>query len=173
MSTADLIDLVRVSPIFNSFFHFTDGRNIAEISSVGLLSMRELQRRQAATVTGGNEWSLDADRARGLDSYVHLCMRNRHPMEYVASNEGRIQDVRWLKIDPVVLTLPGVMMTLVVSNQAGSELMHPDAAIPQLDLEVLYTKTDWKTDPIKERLRIASKYEILVPDHVPLRYITF
>jgi hypothetical protein len=42
-----------------------------------------------------------------------------------------------------------------------------------MDLEVLYGYTDWKDPAIQARLRTVERYEILVPDHVPLRYITF
>jgi len=40
-----------------------------------------------------------------------------------------------------------------------------------IDFEILYTRTDWKNPAIKARLDQAEKYELLVPQVIPLTYI--
>src|SRR3954470_14809416 len=66
------------------FYHFTDTRNIASIKSQGgLFSLRQLRQRGILpTAPGGNQWSHEADERLGLDSYVHLCFLDQHPMEW-------------------------------------------------------------------------------------------
>lgn len=154
-------------------FHFTDGRNLPSIKKHGLLSLRELRSRKIEIeAPGGNEWSQESATKRGLDQFVNLSFRDGHPMEYLASKEGRIADVRHLKIRPEVLILPGVRFTADVSNKAGVPLLTWDEAQDELDWEVLYTRTDWKDPVVQARLRKASKYEILIPKSAPLSMIT-
>ncbi|OUE39109.1 hypothetical protein BZY95_17175 [Billgrantia desiderata SP1] len=75
-------------------YHFTDTRNLPSIREQGgLLRLAEMKRRSVnGAVFGGNQWSHDADVARGLDGYVHLCFLSEHPMEWCAKNDGRILD---------------------------------------------------------------------------------
>ena len=40
-----------------------------------------------------------------------------------------------------------------------------------IDYAVLYTRTDWSDPEIQARLQAAEKAEILVPDHVPMKYL--
>ncbi|MDE0412180.1 MAG: hypothetical protein OXI37_08215 [Gammaproteobacteria bacterium] len=44
-------------------------------------------------------------------------------------------------------------------------------AIPQLDTEVLYSRTDWSNPEIQNRLQAAEKLEVLVPNAVPRELI--
>jgi hypothetical protein len=154
-----------------SFYHFTDDRNLASIRDHGILSMRELGRRGIVPITGGNQWSLDADRRSGMDEYAHLCFLRQHPMEWSARQDGRIERSRFLRIDPDVLTLPGVMITDQVSNKSGAVPKPANDMIPSLDFKVMYTRTDWKDPQIKERRQRAKLYEILVPTRVPPAFI--
>lgn len=116
---------------------------------------------------GGNQLSLDEDRRTGMDGYVHLCMTTSHPMAYVARQDGRIKDIVWIKVNPHVIKLPGVMLTDVVSNSAACKPF-PATEIDRLDLEVLYTRTDWRDPAVHARLKLAEKYEVLVPNHIHL-----
>lgn len=135
--------------------------------------MREQQQQQrVAIATGGNDWSLEADRRSGMDAYVHLCFFNDHPMEWLARQQGRIESSVFLKIAPEVLKTPGTLIVDTVSNRADADPKPADEMILKLDLKVIYTRTDWKDPAVQERLRTAKKYEILVPNNVPLKYIT-
>jgi hypothetical protein len=156
-----------------SFYHFTDRQNAASIRARGglysLAALREMGVEIPAP--GGNEWSHDADVMKGLDRYVHLCFRPNHPMEYVARQDGRITDSVYLQIHPDVLRIEGVMFTADVSNKAGVAVISLAEALDVIDFKVLYTRTDWNDPEVQQRLRQAEKYELLVPNHVPMKYI--
>lgn len=154
-----------------SFYHFTDTRNLPSIRAHGILSMSELRRRGLAVAPGGNEWSLDADQRNGMDRYVHLCFFRDHPMEYLATREGRIIESRYLKIDPVVLKNPGVLISDRVANRADAVPRPAAEMVGKLDLEVIYTRTDWKDRRIQERLKVARLCEILIPEFVEVTSI--
>jgi hypothetical protein len=154
-----------------SFYHFTDTRNLPTIRQHGLLSMRTLRERNLIVAPGGNDWSLDADKRSGMDDYVHLCFFKEHPMEYVAKNDGRIQNTRFLKIMPSVIEVSVAMITDRVANRADAWPRPAEEMVAKLDLEIIYTRTDWKDPKIQVRLRNARLCEILVPKTVPLNLI--
>ncbi len=157
-----------------TFFHFTDARNIPLIQQHGLLSRVEMARRGIqCPAPGGNQWSFDADAHSGMDQYVHMCLRKKHPMEYMAREDGRIATARFLLIKPEVLLLPGTKLTNGVSNKNGVMISDPIAMLPHLDWEVLYLRTDWRDPAVQSRLRTAEKYEIIVPSAVPANLIRF
>src|SRR5258708_23565507 len=156
-----------------SFYHFTDRRNAASIRERGgLYSLAALQEmRIQIPAPGGNDWSHDADQSKGLDRYVHLCFRPNHPMEYVARQDGRIGDSVYLQIHPDILRVEGVMFTADVSNKSCVEIIPLTDALEIIDFKVLYTRTDWTDPEVQQRLRQAEKYELWVPNHVPMHYI--
>ncbi|MGY2737228.1 DarT ssDNA thymidine ADP-ribosyltransferase family protein [Sphingomonas sp. UYP23] len=154
------------------FYHFTDRRNLTGIRQHGILSMHALRGGGLAVpAPGGNQWSLDADAHSGMDRYVHLCFLDSHPMEWKAKEDGRIQDSLFLRISPEVLRIPGAVVTDVVSNSSGCTPHTIESGFEVLDLEVIYTKTDWKEESVKERLKVAKKYELLIPNHVATDFI--
>lgn len=169
MTLEQLVDaLVRAKA---SVYHFTDTRNLPSIREHGLLSMCEIKRRQIGTLPGGNQWSLDADAASGMDQYVHLCFFRDHPMAYVAQQEGRIENVRYLRVDPTIMLEQGVQITDRVSNKRGAIAQPARDMITKIDWQVLYTRTDWKDPAIQARLKIAKVCELLVPNGVPTEMI--
>lgn len=153
-------------------YHFTDLRNVSSIRELGglysLVKLNEMGVKVPAP--GGNEWSHEADEAKGLDRFVHLCFKDQHPMEFRAHQEGRITSV-FLQIDPEVLAMAGVMFAGDVSNKSGVTVHSIEEAKDLIDFEVLYNKLDWRDPKIKERLKQAKKCEILVPDFIPLELI--
>ncbi len=155
-----------------TFFHFTDTRNLDLIKKHGILSRRKAKQMGIAIpAPGGNQISIQAADALGLDQYVSLCLKRGHPMEGAARNSGTIKDAAYLAIRPDIIKLPGVMMTGGVSNKTGIVPEAPGEVLEKLDLEVIYRRTNWKDAAVKERLKTAEKFEILVPDSVPLEYI--
>lgn len=157
----------------NGIWHFTDRTNVQSIiSNGGLLSLTESRRRNLAIPKpGGNQWSHDADALNGVAQYVHLAFTDNHPMLFVAKQDQRITDPVWLKISTAVLAHPDVRYTMDVSNKAGVQILTAQEAIQQLDFEVLFTRTDWTNAEIKERLKVARKSEILIPNHIPIGMI--
>ena len=120
---------------------------------------------------GGNEWSRDADAMKGMEHYVHLCFRANHPMEFRARENGRIVDSIFLEVHPKVLQWQGVMFTPDVANKSGVQTHTIEEARDIIDFEVLYTRTNWSDANIQQRLQQAEKYEILVPQLIPLELI--
>jgi ssDNA thymidine ADP-ribosyltransferase DarT-like protein len=154
-------------------YHFTDRRNIPLIRQVGgLCPLAELAEKNVQIpAPGGNEWSHDADKMKGLDKYVHLCFRPKHPMEYVARAEGRVGETIFLRIDREVLHWEGVRFTQDVSNKSGVESHSIEEAKNMIDFDVLYTRMEWRDKNIWQRLSQAEKCEILVPKCIPLKLI--
>lgn len=155
-------------------YHFTDEANIPQIKAQGgLLSLRRLI---AAGIVpprpGGNQWSHDADRHKGVDQFVHLAFVQDHPMKWIAEHkDGRIGPVRVLSIHTSVLSLPGVMYTADVANKAGVPLLSTAEADIHFDSEALYGYTDWSVPENRARRDQTKKYEALVPDFIPLDFI--
>lgn len=156
--------------IIGGIWHFTDAENLPSIQqNGGILSLAELERRGIAVPKpGGNQWSHDADKYKGVHQYVHMSFLDQHPMQYAAKQDGRITSPLWIKIDPSILLDDGVRFSCDVSNKAGVELLTADQAVEQIDFEVLFTRTDWKDSAIMERLKTARKSEILIPTIVPI-----
>lgn len=169
MDLGQFVRLVRGSAVIRLFYHFTDLQNVDSIKRHGLLSMRELRNRGLAVTPGGNDWSLEADQACGMDAYVHLCFRRNHSMEYKARKAGR--QMRFIEVDPAVIEIPGVMVSDDVANQSGVIPRPAAEMLDELDLEVIYSRTRWADPLIQARLRQVERYEVLVPDHVPVDLI--
>lgn len=123
------------------------------------------------TRPGGNDLSHRLDENRGISDYVSLCLTQKHPMEHVARNDGRIPDPRYLRIDTCVLDIPGVRFAFGVANASETRIVDLVAALPDVDTEVLYKQMDWHDPEIQLRLRAAEKYEILIPGCVPVQMI--
>jgi len=154
-----------------SLWHFTDSRNLVSIQSLGLLRTAELRRRGIVPVTGGDHSSLAIDSYKGFDEYVRLGFLRNHPMAHVAIQEGRIQQVRHLKVSPSVMLHPGVLISDRVATAKDAIIKPSDEMVSSLDFEVMYQRTDWRVPEIQARRRASEKLEILIPldiapDHV-------
>lgn len=155
-------------------FHFTDLRNLASIRRHGLLSVAELERLNITPPKpGGNDWSREADARANLQYYVHLALVDNHPMEFCARESGHIGEVRYLKINPRILLLPGVMGCATVANKAGAVILPIEDALDAIDVEILFfgKKLNFGHIPTRNRYNTAKKAEILIPSAVPLEYI--
>jgi len=153
-------------------YHFTDKSNFQSIADKGLLSKVKMKEEGWwPNATGGNQLSWDLDAARGIDSCVSLCMTTNHPMKYLAQRDGRLPEPRYLAIKPTVLKHEGVRIAFGVANSPKAEILTITEALEKLDVEVLYTWTDWTDPAIQQRLSIAEKIEVLVPDCVPRKLI--
>jgi hypothetical protein len=156
----------------NWLYHFTDTRNIPSIRGLnGLWSRRALNESEIAHNPGGNEISFSADQQSGMDDYVHLCFLNKHPMQYIATADGRLQSTTWLWMPAApVFEIEGVMFSLGVSNKTGVRIAPVAEAANEIDYEVLFTHMDWKDPDIQKRRKHAELCEVLVPRHLPIRY---
>jgi ssDNA thymidine ADP-ribosyltransferase, DarT len=154
-------------------YHFTDASNIASIRQLGgLWCTAKLREMGVEFRAGGNEHSLDADAMFGMDQYVHLCFHGNHPMEHLASQDGRIKKTQWLYIDDAasLFELDGVRYSPGVSNKSGMEPCPIEEASGKIDYTAHFEYLDWTVDENYQRRLAAEKCEILVPQHLPLKY---
>lgn len=151
--------LERYKPI--GFYHFTDTRNLVSIAQYGLQPWSVIQ--SSCAHPGGNRWSHDADVHKGLHTYVHLCLRAEHPMEFAARQRGDISESRFLVVDRSVIHRPGVLFFPDVSNKAGVTGLTLEQAAEAMDFEVVYERTNWRDPVVKQRLKASKKYELLIP----------
>ncbi len=158
---------------FDSIWHFTDKSNLEPIKEhQGLLSLGEAERRGVEIpAPGGNNWSHDADRWKGLHEYVHLTFVDDHPMLFRAKQEGRITEAIWLRIKSSIILEEGVRFCSDVSNKSGVDILDSNEAEQQIDFEVLFTYMDWRDSNIQARRQSALKSEILVPNFIPIDQI--
>lgn len=154
-------------------YHFTDRRNLRLIRDLGgLYPLAEMEERGIEIpAPGSDEGSRIVDRRRSLHRYVHLCFKSNHPMEYVARQQGRIQDSIFLQVHASVLNWDGVLFVPGMANTNGITFHTVDEARDMIDYEVLYTRTNWSDPEVQQRLQAAEKYEILVPRAIPLDLI--
>lgn len=172
MTPNELVSHIERSKQHRFLYHFTDEANFPSIASRGLLSKVEMRRQDFwPKATGGNQLSWDLDAHRGIDKYVSLCMTTNHPMKYLAHNDGRMPKPKYLAIRPEVLKIDGVKIAFGVANANDVEILPLSKAIEKLDIEVLYSRTDWSDANIRERLIAAEKFEVLVPSRVPIEFI--
>jgi hypothetical protein len=171
---AEQNSIKRVKELLNSkgirhLYHFTDEENLPLIRKHGILSCRELSRRQVTPPKpGGNDWSRRADSLNKVDKYVHLCLLDRHPMEFLAKKDRHIGRTRFLKICIEVLSFPGVMGCSEVANKAGAILQPIEQALGVIDLEILFGGiVNFQDENLRNRYNDAKKSEILIPKTIP------
>lgn len=169
MTLQEFLRIIGTSTQHKTLYHFTDEANFPSITQNGILSKEQLRSRGLwpPAATGGNQLSWSLDQHRGIDPYVSLCMTRNHGMKYLAHQDGRLPNPRYLAIKPEVLQTVGARIALGVANANNVEILTVPEAIDRLDVEVLYTRTDWKDPTVYARLRAAEKIEVLIPNIVP------
>lgn len=168
MTIEQLIEHIKNSQQHKYLYHFTDESNLSSIDRLGLAS-KSIMRAEGwwPQTTGGNQLSHDLDDHYGISPYVSLCCTRNHPMKYLANQDGRLPNPRYLAIKPDILRLPGVRVAFGVANASDTQILDLNAAIAQIDIEVLYSRTDWSDGAVQTRLKAAEKMEVLIPDRVP------
>lgn len=155
------------------FYHFTDKRNLESIREHGILSRNERKKIGITDVVAGGE-NHSHDDSVGLGNYVHLSFTNNHPMGYLAKQSGRIGDMVILGIKPEIIKIAGALVTLEVANKGGgAERYTPGSVFEFIDWEALYDRMDWKVPAVRQRRNTVEKYEILIPNRVPLDLLVF
>lgn len=156
-------------------YHFCDSRNVDSIKEWG--AIYSLANCEALGITiavaGGDGESQATDRAKGFDKYVHLGFLPNHPMEFRARESGRIQSSVFLQISREILAQPGVLFVPGMANTIGIPTYPIDEAFEAglVDFQALYSWLDWSDSTFQERRQAVEKYEILVPEAVPISMI--
>lgn len=137
---------------------------------------------------GGESVSREQDAKRGLDRYVHLCLKDQHPMEHTQRQNGHIGQTRFLRISTDVLHYPGVMGCSEVANKSGATIHPLEQALDKIDLDILfYRRVDFSKSALdacgddqkkkaeilalRSRYNEAKKAEILIPARIPQELI--
>ena len=91
-------------------------------------------------------------------------------MAFLARERGHIESVVYINVRPEVLLLPGVRFVPGMANTNGIPFYTMQEACDRnmIDFEALYGGLDWRTSEGQQRRQAVEKYEILVPDCVPL-----
>lgn len=173
MTVDELIDKIKKSSQHRYLYHFTDEANFPSISANGLLSKARMREEGwwPPLATGGNALSHDLDSHRGIDPYVSLCMTRNHRMKFLAQRDGRLPNPRYLGIHPEVLKIEGTRIAFGIANANDVEILPVEEAVQKLDVEVLYDRTNWSDPTVQLRLQAAEKFEVLVPNSVPIDLI--
>lgn len=152
----------------NYFYHFTDKSNLESIEEHGLLSLKLIKEKKLNPTYGGNDWSHDADKRIGMDSYVHLSFDMNHPMLYFSKKENRVKEHIWLKIDKSIIFMENVKFTNDVANKFGINPYDICEIEKHLDCQSLFAnRPDWKSEEYQK----ARRSELLIPNYIPINLI--
>jgi len=150
-----------------SIWHFTNESNIESIKKNGLLSLDLItQQNIHVPCFGADSLSHSLDKHIGLDKYVHLSFIKEHPMQYVKTQDGMIPNPVWLEIDISVLFENKTLFSKDVANKNGVKHYNIEYLAQNIDLEVLWGRTDWRDPSIKQRRVIAKKSELMVANKI-------
>ena len=133
-------------------YHFTDSRNISSIKRHGLLSWYQIQQRDIYNTPGSNHLSRELDYENNTHNYVNLCFSKKHPMARQCQYDGRIRNLVWLEIDPVVLKWRATRYCDVNSNKKNAYISRDKA----------HATKSW-----------SDQAEVLVKGYLNARFITF
>lgn len=152
-------------------YHFTDRDNLKQIiENGGLYSWADCAEKGIdIPKPGGSDVSRELDRRAGLHHFVRTSFVRKHPMQYVAMNDGRISNPVLLEIDPEVIF--------------WSDTQYSDCNAAKNGVNVGSSLDDFKAihfDAVKENTHFDLpeeeqpyfQAEVLVKNFIPLQYIT-
>jgi hypothetical protein len=163
--------------------YFTDESNVELIvDRGGLFSWWTLQqRRLPIRHPGGTARSRQLDSERKLHDYVRLCFVWNHPMQYVATREGRIPNPRYIELDPTVLDLPGTLFSDMNACDRDASVGGGLAWFQQNIDRDLIVDGDGGEYTFRNEINMRGpmfgdpkkrwQAEALVPKHVPIQYV--
>ncbi len=152
-------------------YHFTDRDNLESIiSNGGLYSWADCESKSITIAKpGGSNISRQLDSRDGLQSYVRVSFIKQHPMMYVAMNDNRISNPVLLEIDPEVVEWKG---TKYADRNATKNGAHVGSDVEDLELIHFDTVKAQKHFDLNEDEQPFFQAEVLVKNHIPLKYIT-
>lgn len=149
-------------------YHFTDQTNLPSIFCGGGLYSWSHCERNGIRISrpGGNQVSRRLDRQRGLEDYVRLSFVRKPPMYHVTKRNGRIPNPVILEVDTEVMLWEQTKFSdgNATANRArvGGRLED----FRRIRFNIL-RKSDWANEHEKHYWQA----EVLVKNHIPLRYI--
>ena len=159
----DIYDVIRRKEI-KSLYHFTDSRNIQSIKETGYIySQNNIRRIGINTVYASTNDSRDIDSLKGLSNFVRLSFVPSHPMMHVAMTCGRIRHPRVIEINPLILLLPGVLISDRNAIKTGAKIGSHAYDLERCHFE-LFSKNYLSLNDIDSKMYFQA--EILVPDKI-------
>lgn len=155
----------------NKLYHFTDRDNLDSIvSNGGLYSWADCEAKGInIPKPGGSSFSRDLDMRDGLQSYVRLSFTTKHPMMFVAMNDGRISNPIMLEIDLDVISDESTMFADRNATKTGAKVGSDIEAFRAIHFDSLKANTHFDL-PAEEQMFYQA--EVLVKNHIPLSAIT-
>lgn len=151
-----------------ALYHFTDIRNIESIQREGFVySQKELKSRTIQPHYASSADSRGMDVKQGLDGYVRLSFVKSHPMMHTAMTCGRISRPAILEINPLVLLLPGVLVSNKNALKNDASIGENADFLKQLRFD-LFSKDYLSLDGFS---RSFYQAEVLVPNRIGNEYI--
>lgn len=152
-------------------YHFTDRDNLDSIvAQGGLYSWGDCEQKGINIAKpGGSDTSRSLDKRDNLQHYVRLSFCKQHPMQFVAMNDGRISNPVVLEIDLEVVYWEGCRYADRNAVKNGAHVGESLADFDRLHLATTQARNHFD---LPEEEQQYYQAEVLVPHHVPLRYIT-
>lgn len=152
-------------------YHFTDRENLESIiRNGGLYSWADCESKHIGIAKpGGSDVSRQLDRRDGLQNYVRVSFTERHPMMYVAMNDGRISNPVVLEIDPQVIWWSQTRYADRNATKNGARVGSELADFEAIHFGSVKAKTHFDLSDDEQPYYQA---EVLVKNHIPLEYIT-
>lgn len=168
-NSADFISILKEHGI-TKLYHFTDRDNLDSIvANGGLYSWADCEDRSIAIPKpGGSNSSRILDARYGLQHYVRLSFTPKHPMMFVAMNDGRISNPIILEVDLDVILDETTKFSDRNATKNGAYIGDDIEAFKCIHFNSIKADTHFDLAPEEQMFFQA---EILVKNHVPLSAI--
>lgn len=151
-------------------YHFTDRENLESIIYNGGLYSWADCKTKGITIPkpGGSPQSRNLDLRDGLQNYVRVCFTPRHPMMFVAMNDGRISNPIILEIDIKMILYKTSMFANMNATKNGANVGPTIEDFKKIRLSVFRAKAHFD---LPEEEQKYFQAEVLIKNHIPLSAI--
>lgn len=151
-------------------YHFTDFDNLESIiHNGGLYSWADCDDKGIAiSKPGGSDTSRSLDKRDGLQNYVRVSFTRKHPMMYVAMNDGRISNPVILEIDLEVLYDENTLFADRNAVKNGAKVGKSFDDFKRIHFASVKANTHFD---LCEEEQEFYQAEVLVKNFIPLHYI--
>ena len=151
-------------------YHFTDFDNLESIiKHGGLYSWADCKAKGIdIPKPGGSDVSRSLDSRDNLQNYVRVSFTQKHPMMYVAMNDGRISNPVILEIDPEVICWRDTKFADRNAVKNGANIGGSLSDFKKIHFDTALTDKYFDLSPDEQPYYQA---EILVKNHIPLSMI--
>ena len=151
-------------------YHFTDRANLDSIIEAGgLYSWADCEARHITIPKpGSSDSSRSLDMRDGLQHFVRLSLCREHPMKYVATKEGRIDNPVLLEISPEVIYWSETCYADRNATKNGAQVGSDITDFKQIHFDSVRAANHFNLPEEEQKFYQA---EVLVKGFIPLEYI--